>query len=228
MRHDNRLWSTATVRGDRDDLVDGRERPKKPVRNSHSHSQKLKPIRIATLNIGTLTGRSRERHDGEGKNRAILEGYKLSYYGTSNSNGVAIAVDAELRSHIAEVQRHSDRLISAIIDCETYRVYVFLPMLHNVAAKTRKKGRFWTDLQDKIAAVPGDDFLLFMRRSRRPRWRGTGTAAMGTTGYGARNEDGCRILDFAEANDLVITNTFFKKRESHLVTYASGNLKKSN
>ncbi|XP_061422345.1 mucin-like protein [Lethenteron reissneri] len=44
----------------------------------------------------------------------------------------------------------------------------------------------------------------------------------GGQGYGTRNDEGNRALDFAEAHDLVLANTFFKKRPSHLITYASG------
>ena len=32
-------------------------------------------------------------------------------------------------------------------------------------------------------------------------------------------------LEFAVANDFVIGNTFFVKRDSHLITYQSGNAK---
>ena len=40
--------------------------------------------------------------------------------------------------------------------------------------------------------------------------------------YGSRNQEGEEILAFATAFDLMIINTFFSKRESHLVTYRSG------
>jgi hypothetical protein len=40
--------------------------------------------------------------------------------------------------------------------------------------------------------------------------------------YGSRNQEGEDVLDFAMAFDLMIANTFFRKRESHLVTYRSG------
>ena len=45
---------------------------------------------------------------------------------------------------------------------------------------------------------------------------------METFGYGIRNAEGERILEFAEAMGYVVTNTLFKKRQSHLVTYESG------
>ena len=45
--------------------------------------------------------------------------------------------------------------------------------------------------------------------------------AHGNFDYGIRNT-GERILEFAEAMGYVVTNTLFKKRQSHLVTYESG------
>ncbi|KAK6009212.1 hypothetical protein OSTOST_25885 [Ostertagia ostertagi] len=75
----------------------------------------------------------------------IGNGYKLSYYGTSNSKGVAIAVNIEMRNHIAEVQRHSDRLISAVIDCETRRLHVFSAYAPQCGCKDEEKEQYWTD-----------------------------------------------------------------------------------
>ncbi|XP_071714120.1 uncharacterized protein [Rutidosis leptorrhynchoides] len=46
--------------------------------------------------------------------------------------------------------------------------------------------------------------------------------AHGGFGYGVRNEEGCSILDFAIAHDLVIANSFFRKTEAHLATFYSG------
>ena len=47
----------------------------------------------------------------------------------------------------------------------------------------------------------------------------------GGSGYGERNADVDRVLEFAVADDFVIGNTFFVKRDSHLITYQSGNAK---
>jgi len=49
----------------------------------------------------------------------------------------------------------------------------------------------------------------------------------GGFGYGARNADGFRILEFADGLNLVICNTLFIKRESKLVTYVAGSVRKS-
>ena len=46
--------------------------------------------------------------------------------------------------------------------------------------------------------------------------------AYGDFGYGTRNTEGERVLEFAVANELRVGNTWFKKCESHLITYTSG------
>ena len=44
----------------------------------------------------------------------------------------------------------------------------------------------------------------------------------GVYGYSSCNPDGERILEFAVANKLVVGNSLFNKKDSHLVTYCSG------
>jgi hypothetical protein len=40
--------------------------------------------------------------------------------------------------------------------------------------------------------------------------------------YGRRNQEGEGILNFALAYDLIVANTLFRKRVSHLITFSSG------
>ena len=44
----------------------------------------------------------------------------------------------------------------------------------------------------------------------------------GSFGYGSRSQEGEEVLNFALAYDLLIANTLFRKMESHLVTFHSG------
>jgi len=47
----------------------------------------------------------------------------------------------------------------------------------------------------------------------------------GGFGYGSRNADGSRILEFADGLNLVTCNALFTKQETKLVTYVSGPVK---
>jgi hypothetical protein len=40
--------------------------------------------------------------------------------------------------------------------------------------------------------------------------------------YGSRNQEGEGILNFTLVYDLIVTNTLFRKRVSHLVTFSNG------
>ncbi|KAK6761937.1 hypothetical protein RB195_022871 [Necator americanus] len=106
----------------------GRSRPKKLVRHRQHH-----PMRLATLNVGTLTGRSeladslRKRVDiycvqetrWKGlKSRGLGDGYKLIYHGTSNRNGVGFILNGTFKNSVTAVARLSDRLIAVKVDTD--------------------------------------------------------------------------------------------------------------
>ena len=44
----------------------------------------------------------------------------------------------------------------------------------------------------------------------------------GSLAFGKRNADGEKVLEFSFANNLVVANSWFKKRSEHLVKYQSG------
>ena len=85
------------------------------------------------------------------------------------------------------------------------------------------KRLFWEGLDEVVQSIPqnkgvvvGGDF------SGRIGSRAEGYETVhGGLGYGVRNSGGVSILDFAVAYDLSIVNSYFRKREEHLVTFRS-------
>ena len=114
-----------------------------PVRSMRARLQK---IRIASLNIGTLTAKSREIADlmvrrnidilclqetrwtggkSGGKARNIGEGIKLYYSGGGRpKNGVAICLKEEWQDKVIAVERKSDRIMSMklVTPRQTYNI----------------------------------------------------------------------------------------------------------
>ena len=86
------------------------------------------------------------------------------------------------------------------------------------------KRQFWEDLDGLVRAIPSSE-KLFIGEDLNGHV-GTTSACFEAVyrgfGYGSRNQEGKEVLDFAVAFDLMIANTFFRKRESHLVTFSSG------
>ncbi|KAM1491938.1 hypothetical protein ACFX10_023920 [Malus domestica] len=97
-----------------------------------------------------------------------------------------------------------------------------------VGLDTSSKEKFWEDLGDLVQGIAqteklfiGGDLNGHVGRETAGNYGGF----HGGHGFGERNEDGEDILDFAMTYDLFLANTFFKKREEHVITYKSGSSK---
>ena len=81
--------------------------------------------------------------------------------------------------------------------------------------------------QDKLGGLRQEGYLVFAGDmnghvgSSNAGYEGT----HGGFGYGSRNADGSRILEFPDGLNLVICNTLFTKQEAKLVTYVAGPVK---
>nr|XP_026484140.1 craniofacial development protein 2-like [Vanessa tameamea] len=156
--------------------------------------------------------------------REIEEEYKLSYCGSDGKrNGVSIVLDSRLKECVVDVKRVNDRLIAIklILDGMTLNlVSVYAPQS---GCEESVKEKFWEDfdcllmnLQDSEEVYVGD-FNVHVGRESDGYER-----VHGGWGLGNRNADGEALLHATCAFDLAITNTWFKKKEEHLITYKSG------
>ena len=87
------------------------------------------------------------------------------------------------------------------------------------------KNIFYDQLQCVVSKIPASEILIPLGD-----WNGhVGAVGHGFEevhfgqGYGVLNTGRERVLEFALANDLIVGNTCFIKRDSHLITYSSGN-----
>ncbi|KAK6757328.1 hypothetical protein RB195_015261 [Necator americanus] len=212
----------------------GRSRPRKLVRHRQQH-----PLHLATLNVGTLTGRSRELTDSlrkrrvdiccvqetrwEGsKSRELGNGYKLIYHGTSNRNGVGTILNESFRNSVTAVDRLSDRLMAVKVETGEVELRVVSAYAPRMGCSEEEKACFWEDLEQYVQPLEGEEVLLILgdfnghAGSRKEGFE----SSHGGYGFGARNDDGLRILEYVV--DLIIANTQHRKRKSHLITYTSG------
>lgn len=223
----------------------GRVRVKKLVQGSGSgrSSRSVSKIRFASWNVGSLTGRLLEvvevmrrrkisvlclqetKWIGEKAKEIEPWGYKLWYIGKDKSrNGVGIIVDKEHVKDVVAVQRKNDRIMSIRMLMGGEMVSVISAYAPQVGLDADTKRQFWEDLEEVVQSVPtrenlfiGGDFNGHVGTDR------DGFESVhGGWGFGSRNEAGGDILDFALAYDLAVLNTWFRKQESHLVTYRNG------
>ena len=141
----------------------------------------------------------------------------------ANKNGVGILIDKSLKDGVVDVKRQGDRIILVKLVLGDVVLNIISAYAPQVGLSESEKRKFWEDLDDMVRAVPTNE-KLFIGGDLNGHVGSTNAGyelAHGGFGYGSRNQ-GEDILDFVVAYNLVIANTFFRKRDSHLVTFSSG------
>ena len=212
-------------------------------------SKHLKKFRVGTLNVNSLRGKvcevvetlSRRKVDVcciqetryHGGNCRTIKGkdtrYKLYWSGNDKGTaGVGVFVAEEWIEKVFEVQRVSNRIILVKL-IVGQRVVTFLSVYAPRSGLSDEvKDLFFDQLCAVTARIPASEFLIPCGDWNGHVGRaGTGYREVhGGMGYGRPEPDveGERILEYAPAFDLLLGNTCFKKRDSHFITYKSGNI----
>nr|GEZ93336.1 craniofacial development protein 2-like [Tanacetum cinerariifolium] len=148
-------------------------------------------------------------------------GYKLCYSGSSNArNNVGIILSGRLKDNVVRVTKRSDRIMamSVVIEGETANfISVYTP---RVGLSDAKKRRFWDAVDELVRECLTDQRLIIGGNLNRNIEAAVDeyTRVHGGFGFGYRNEEGCTILEFATAHDLVVANSYFKKSDAYLIT----------
>jgi hypothetical protein len=86
------------------------------------------------------------------------------------------------------------------------------------------KRRFREDLEDMVRGVSNSEKLFIGGDFNDHVGTAKGGFEMvhGGFEYDEQNPEGEKILNFAITYDLIVANTFFRKKKSHLITFNSG------
>ena len=167
-----------------------------------------------------------------GGNCRIIKGkdtrYKLYWSGNDKGTaGVGVFVAEEWIEKVFEVQRVSDRILLVKLIVGQRVVTLLSVYAPQSGLSDVDKDLFFDQLRAVTARIPRSELLIPCGD-----WNGhVGSAGTeyrevhGGMGYGRSEPDveGERILEYALAFDLLLGNTCFKKRDSHLITYKSDN-----
>jgi len=154
-----------------------------------------------------------------------IDGDKSSSAFKRVTNGVCILVEKDLMEQVVEVMHKSDHIIfvKLVAGLEIFNVVgVYAPQIR---LDEDMKKLFWEDLNEVIQGIIqieelliGSDFYGHIGRRR------DGYETIHESfGYCERNSGGVSILDFAVAYELLIVNSYFKKKEEYLIMFKSGN-----
>ena len=86
------------------------------------------------------------------------------------------------------------------------------------------KEHFYEEIKSLLRQIPGQEDIC-IGADQNGHVGGTRTGferEHGGNSWGDRNAEGEEILQFAQAYDLGIVNTYFQKKVEHLITYKNG------
>ena len=199
------------------------------------------PLRIGSVNVGLLKGKDDEvvnmaveglldfchlqetRWRGEGARR--MGAYKLFWRGGEKGiHGVGMLVADRWIEKVQEVKCVSERVM-------VVRVIVGRSVLNSISVYAPQAGYSRMEKEEFLAML--GEVVSRIDSGKRLLICGDLNGHVGSEidgfegvhdgfGFGKRNVEGEMILEFADALNLAVLNTWFKKEERRLFTYESG------
>ena len=208
-------------------------------------NQAKNTLRIASLNVGTMKGRSSEVVETmerrgvdvcclqetrwRGASARKISGkaatYKFLWSGNAKgTGGVGVLIAERWIDNVFEVNRVSDRIMLVKMNVGEVVFAVISVYAPQVGLDDSVKDAFYDDLLSLTLSIPSSNILAICGdfNGHIGELSAGYEGVHGGYGLGARNTEGERILEFSVAHNLVVTNSHFRKKPSHIVTYKSG------
>ena len=118
----------------------------------------------------------------------------------------------------------SDRLMAMKLEVKGSILNIVSAYAPQVNNSMEEKNDFWEDLDGLIESISKEERIVLGADLNGNVGKGNigDEEIMGRYGAGTRNKERSMVVDFGKRMDLVIVNTYFKKKDEHRVTYKSG------
>ena len=144
--------------------------------------------------------------------------------GRQSRNGVGICLSECWQDYVISVERMSDRIIAMKLAIRGMSITMLSAYAPYQGCSHEKKDLLWNQLDSVMSGIPSSEEVIVAGdlnwhvgrdRSGVERWHGGWN-------IGRRNDEGERVVELAQANDLALVNSFFEKMEEYLITLKSG------
>jgi hypothetical protein len=143
---------------------------------------------------------------------------------TSIKNDVGIVLDKSHKDGVVDIKRPGDIIILVKLFVRDLVFNVISAYTPQIGLNESVKMQFWEELDALVSSVPISK-KLFIGGDLNGHVGSTRIGFDGVHGgfrYESRNQEGDDILNFVLIYDLIVANTLFRKRVSHLVTFSNG------
>ncbi|XP_063598682.1 uncharacterized protein LOC134775152 [Penaeus indicus] len=181
---------------------------------------------LARYNIA-IAALSETRRADTGSVKEMGVGYTFFWSGKMETeprvSGVGFAIRNDIASCLTSLPKGiSDRIMTLRLPLASKThltlIGVYAPtMTHSM----EEREAFYSSLRKVIRSVPSRDKLLLLGdfNARVGRNKDAWPGELGSHGYGRENSNGLLLLSLCAEENLVITNTVFKHKDAHKVTW---------
>ena len=166
--------------------------------------------------------------------------YELYYQGTEDEKqgelkrkgrkltkieaGVGISIHKDFSKNVVKIIRKSNRLIIVKLEYGGKIINLISVYAPQVNRSKEDKEKFWNEFDDEIKQIPEEDMVWIGGdlNGHIGKDKSGYEEVHGGVGYGERNAEGERILEFCQTFGMIVANTWFTRKESRLITYKSG------
>ena len=116
---------------------------------------------------------------------------------------------------VLAVERTCDRVMRRKLEIEGKVWHIISCYAPQVGCTQEEKDEFWEHMDAEMQAVPRRERLVVAGdpNGHVGRYRDGYDGVHGKHGLGVRNEEGIKIMDFATAYQMRLTNTYYTKRD---------------
>jgi hypothetical protein len=178
-----------------------------------------------------VLGISELRWTGSGEAK-FNSGESILYSGAEEQHhrGVGLMMSPEARKCLIKWNPVSERIISARFNSKYVKLTIIQIYSPTNDAKEEEKDEFYEQLQKEISLTPKHDMIILMgdANARVGSDNTNHKRTLGKEGQGIMNENGERLVNLCEENDLVVGGTLFKHKDIHKYTWGSPNNRDKN
>ena len=117
---------------------------------------------------------------------------------------------------VVNVVRVNERIMCVKLVIGKQIVNIVSTYAPQVGLSAEEKDDFWDSFIIVLSGIPKQESICIGSNMNGH------VGVHGGMGFGTRNTEGKRILEFGDAVGMVVCNTFFKKEDSKLITYQCG------
>ncbi|BHF74469.1 hypothetical protein SprV_0501755500 [Sparganum proliferum] len=142
---------------------------------------------------------------------------------SSGGHGVAIALLQQADLALSARQSVNDRMAYVRLKGQLTKISIVFVYASTSAVEQRDKETFSSQLLALVDRLPRRDLLVVAGDWNGTSGPGDSTSSQltGRSGIGFRYENGKRLLNFANQNRLLVTNTCLQHRKKHLLAWYS-------